>query len=257
MGLLFVATMLVVTISGVFYMVSTGSKGMMDKAKKALTYGLTAFVIGMGCWLLINIIMTMVGFQNPTGGNWWEFTCDTTQTQGATPSTISTGTNATGNQQAPGDYKPSACADGAVKNAQALQDKTIYDQGKTTGLRGKQDSNGYWHLDCSAFVNKAWQDAGLKSPGNSTSDMKSSYTITQSNRNSAGPGDLLVIPGQHVVMCVDAGCNQVIHSSGTGVNVKVSNGDYYIAQGAGVIRAADYGGSTCKTAMLNVLFAKI
>jgi hypothetical protein len=92
MGLLFVTTMLVITISGVFYMVSTGSKTMMDKAKKALTYALTAFVIGMGCWLLINIIMTMVGFQNPTGGNWWEFTCDTTQTQGATPSTVSTGT---------------------------------------------------------------------------------------------------------------------------------------------------------------------
>jgi hypothetical protein len=254
MGLLFIATMLVITISGVFYMVSTGSKGMMDKAKKALTYALTAFVLGMGCWLVVNIIMLMVGFQNPTGGNWWEFTCDTTQTQGAVVSGGGTAGTGTGGGTAPGDYKPSPCADGAVKNAQALQDKTIYDQGS---LRGQQDSNGYWHLDCSAFVNKAWQDAGLQSPGGNTKAMKSSYTITSENRSSAGPGDLLLIPNQHVVMCVDVGCHQVIHSSGTGVNVKVSNGDYYISKGAGVIKAADYGGSSCKTAMLIVLFAKI
>lgn len=80
--LLFIATMLAVTVSGVFYMVSTGNKGLIDAAKKGLTYSLMAFVVGMGSWIIINTIMVGFGFQHPYGGRWWEFTCDTTPAQG-------------------------------------------------------------------------------------------------------------------------------------------------------------------------------
>ncbi|MDI6777782.1 MAG: pilin [Patescibacteria group bacterium] len=85
-GLLFVATMLAITVAGVFYMVSAGSKALTETAKKSLTYALTAFVIGMGAWIIINTIMVGLGFRHPYGGNWWEFTCDTSPSKGPTGS---------------------------------------------------------------------------------------------------------------------------------------------------------------------------
>lgn len=90
--LLFVATMLALTVSGVFYMISSGSKTLTEMAKKALTYSLTAFVIGMGAWILINTVMMALGYQHPYGGRWWEFTCDTTQSAGP----VSSGRTITG-----------------------------------------------------------------------------------------------------------------------------------------------------------------
>lgn len=81
-GLLFVATMLAVTVAGVFYMISAGSKTLTETAKKSLTYALMAFVIGMGAWIIVNTIMVGLGFKHPYGGNWWEFTCDTSKSQG-------------------------------------------------------------------------------------------------------------------------------------------------------------------------------
>lgn len=97
--LLFVATMLAITVSGVFYMVSAGSKTLTEMAKKALTYSLTAFVIGMAGWILINTVMTALGYKHPYGGSWWQFTCDTSKASPAGGGAGSSNPNWSGGQQ--------------------------------------------------------------------------------------------------------------------------------------------------------------
>lgn len=84
---LFPATVLVIVVAGIMYMVSSGNKGMIDKAKSAFTYALTALILALVAWLLINATLNALGFKN--AGNWWNFTCDTTQTTG--PGTLGTG----------------------------------------------------------------------------------------------------------------------------------------------------------------------
>jgi hypothetical protein len=71
---------LTIVISGIFYMISTGNKGLIDKAKTALTYSLTGAVIALTAWLLVNAILHAVGYKSV--GSWSSFTCDTTQTSG-------------------------------------------------------------------------------------------------------------------------------------------------------------------------------
>lgn len=224
MGLLFSVTMLVITISGVFYMVSTGSKGMMDKAKKALTYALTAFVIGMGCWLLINIIMTMVGFQNPTGGNWWEFTCDTTQTRGAV---FGPGVG-TGSSGGTGNTGGTGCA-AVVANINSMSGWT-YTQGSS------RMSDGYG--DCSSTTSRAYTNAGCKDPGQSTS-VQYSHASGFSGAESLKAGDALVRPG-HVGICLVDGCAQIMGAS-TASGIHPSSGSSMINDpNIKVIKVSDY-----------------
>lgn len=99
--ILLAATTLVVVVAGIIYMVSSGSKGMIDKAKSALTYALTAMILALTAWLIINATLNALGFRN--AGSWYNFTCDTTQTQGPTggtgggtlPGTVRSGTTNT------------------------------------------------------------------------------------------------------------------------------------------------------------------
>jgi hypothetical protein len=91
LGLLITATLLAIVGAGVFYMVSTGNKGMMDTAKQALTYALTAFALGLGSWLIVTMILTALGFNN--AGNWWNFSCDATQSKGASSVANNVGTS--------------------------------------------------------------------------------------------------------------------------------------------------------------------
>ena len=97
--LLLVATTLVVVVAGVMYMVSSGNKGMLDKAKAALTYAITAMILALVAWLIINTTLNALGYNN--AGNWWTFTCDTTQ---SAPQ-ASTGA---GGSTLPGNTPPSA-----------------------------------------------------------------------------------------------------------------------------------------------------
>src|SRR4030042_3657319 len=127
--LLFVATMMAITISGVFYMVSTGNKKVIEMAQSALTYALMAFVIGMGSWIIINTIMVGLGFKHPYGGNWWEFTCDTSKSAGPTGS--STNPNWAGGKAPSGNAgtcggmnvakKPNQCKDTSSQLAGVLE----------------------------------------------------------------------------------------------------------------------------------------
>lgn len=101
MGLLFIATVVTITVAGVFYMVSSGNKAMISKAKQAITYALAAFLIGMGCWLMVNVIMTMFGFKNQS---WWQFKCDTSSAWGS-------GSGTDGKKKCSGQCKASCGSD--------------------------------------------------------------------------------------------------------------------------------------------------
>jgi hypothetical protein len=78
-------TILVVVIAGIMYMVSSGNKGLLERAKSALMYAITAMVLALLAWLIINTVLNALGYNK--SGSWWTFTCDTTQTQGPTGGT--------------------------------------------------------------------------------------------------------------------------------------------------------------------------
>ena len=82
LSLLLAATTLVIVVAGVMYMVSSGAKGMIEKAKSAFTYALTAMILALLAWLIINTVLNALGYNK--SGSWWTFSCDTTQTQGPT-----------------------------------------------------------------------------------------------------------------------------------------------------------------------------
>jgi hypothetical protein len=103
--LLLVATTLIVVVAGVMYMVSSGDKGMIDKAKSALTYALTAMILGLTAWLIINATLNALGYNK--SGSWYNFTCDTAQTQGPTGGTGTGTLPGTGTGTGSGSYKAS------------------------------------------------------------------------------------------------------------------------------------------------------
>jgi hypothetical protein len=225
LGLLFIATMLVITVSGVFYMISTGSKGMIEKAKKALTYSLTAFVIGMGSWLFVNIVMQMVGYKHPTGGNWWQFTCDTTQTRG--PAVTSAGPTQSSGNNGTGNLNGKGC-DGVVQNIQAMNGWT-YTQGSN------RMSDGYG--DCSSTTSRAYTAAGCQNPGGNTNEMYGKAS-EMGDPSTLKAGDALVRLG-HVGICLTNGCDQIMGAS-TAAGIHPSSGSSMInTSGIRVIRAAD------------------
>ena len=76
LAILLAATTLVVVVAGVMYMVSSGDKGMIEKAKSALTYALTAMILALTAWLIINATLSALGYTKVS--NWWTFSCDTT-----------------------------------------------------------------------------------------------------------------------------------------------------------------------------------
>lgn len=99
LSLLLAATTLVIVVAGVMYMVSSGAKGMIEKAKSALTYALTAMILALLAWLIINTVLNALGYNK--SGSWWTFTCDTVQTVG--PTTMgSGGATLPGNTPTPG-----------------------------------------------------------------------------------------------------------------------------------------------------------
>ncbi|HLM84350.1 MAG TPA: hypothetical protein VK254_04065 [Candidatus Bathyarchaeia archaeon] len=75
--ILLVATTVVIVVAGVMYMISSGDKGMLDKAKSALTYALTTIILALLAWLIINTVLNALGYNK--SGSWWNFSCDTTQ----------------------------------------------------------------------------------------------------------------------------------------------------------------------------------
>lgn len=214
---LFAATMLVVVIAGIMYLVSSGNKTMMDKAKSALTYAITAVVIALLAWLVINAILNAFGFRHPLGGKWYEFTCDTSQSlpQQTTNSGTATLPGASGSQTGKGGGISGKGSDIQVpqdgsKLAATLEKYkgTIYEWGKNY-----VDSNGVLHTDCSGFVYNVYKEAfGIELPRHSSDQGNQPFNYSQLTN-----GTILESNG-HVGIYYNG---SVYHNSGKGRDVKV------------------------------------
>lgn len=223
LALLLAATTLVIVVAGVMYMVSAGSKGMIEKAKSAFTYALTAMILGLTAWLIINATLSALGYTKV--GNWWTFTCNTTQTKGPTGGTgggtlpANTGTGNTGG---------TGC--GAVVNNINSMNGWTYSQGSDRMSPGVGD--------CSSTTERAYTNAGCKDPGGNTSAMYS-HASQFSGAGNLKAGDALVRQG-HVGICLVDGCAQIMGASTAG-GIHPSSGSSMINDpNIRVIKASDY-----------------
>jgi hypothetical protein len=73
MTLLVIVATLFIIIAGIAYMVSGGSKSLMEWAKKALMYALIGFVLYLASWIIVSSILSAMGY-NRTG--WSTFDCE-------------------------------------------------------------------------------------------------------------------------------------------------------------------------------------
>ena len=206
---LFPATVLVIVIAGIMYMVSSGNKGLIEKAKTAFTYALAALVLALTAWLLINATLHALGYKNV--GNWWTYTCDTTQSKDA-------GTLGPGGSTLPGS--------GSQSGAGGVLGNTIYEYGQKY-----YDSNGVLHTDCSGYAEERRIAAGLGDPGRDTATQMANATAF--DQGQLREGSLIFSSssqspsGRHVA--VYNGDRTVSHNSGSGVNVVTVPLDQYLS----------------------------
>lgn len=216
------ATILVIVIAGVMYMVSSGNKGMIDKAKSALTYALTAMVLALIAWLVINATLNALGFKN--AGSWYNFTCDTTQTQGPT--------GGTGGGTLPGNIGSGKGGGitGKGSDIQVPQDGSnlaqVLEKEKSAvyvygGNSDSRNANGNLNTDCSGWVNAVYKEAyGIDIPRGSGEQTNQAFNYSQLVN-----GTILGSPG-HVGVYYNG---SVYNNSKTGADVRVVNLDQYLS----------------------------
>jgi hypothetical protein len=74
LGLIIVAAAtLFIIIAGMLYMFSSGSKNLMELAKKAFITCLTGFLLYHFSWLVVDAILKATGYNKVT--SWWQFDC--------------------------------------------------------------------------------------------------------------------------------------------------------------------------------------
>lgn len=222
MGLLFVATMFFVTLNGALMMVSAGSQKIIGQVKTALGYCWKGFLLFLICWVIITAILKTLGYRQLD--NWWQFECDTTQTEGPAP------TKTDDKEKGRGEFTGKGCR-GIVANAEQMEGWT-YSQ-------PNRNQNGY--SDCSSLVRRTYEAAGCTSPGNTTADMYPKATEI-GDRSSLRAGDAIIYPG-HVMICKDDGCNQIIHASSGAGRVLTSNSSWAFRKYGNtlrVLRASNY-----------------
>lgn len=216
---LFPATVLVIVIAGIMYMVSSGNKGMLEKAKTAFTYSLAALVLALTAWLIINATLNALGFKN--AGSWYNFTCDTTQSKDA-------GTTGVGGATLPGSSGiPSgsgSAGTGVVSSgnktldqlAQYMKENTVYNSNRAGWV------NGTFYGDCSSFTQEFWKEAYGVDPGGST-PVQLAGAEKNVDMSTLKPGDLLITSGggpngMHSVIYMGNG--MVLENVGTGKDVR-------------------------------------
>lgn len=89
-GVLIALSLFGIFVSGVLYIVSSGSEQLTGQAKKFLAASLTGFAIFLMAWLIVNVVMWILAFNvssiGITGGDsWYKFTCTNTYPTSATP----------------------------------------------------------------------------------------------------------------------------------------------------------------------------
>jgi cell wall-associated NlpC family hydrolase len=242
--LLLAASTMVIVVAGVMYMVSSGDKGMIDKAKSALTYALTAIILALVAWLIINATLHALGYKNV--GNWYTFTCDTTQTPppaqnssgGATLPASGGSSGSTGTGGAGGKISGTGVVSSGQMTADQffaqMRESSIYVNRRAGAQTGW--INGKYYNDCSGSVQE-WAKRGFGyDPGGSTSEMMENAQSYQ-GVNSLNVGDSLVANGSagptgHALIYIGNG--MVMGNSGVGKNVRISPITNYTV--AGVIK---------------------
>jgi cell wall-associated NlpC family hydrolase len=221
------AAILVIIIAGVMYIVSSGSKGLIEKAKSAFVYALTALVLALLAWLLINATLHALGYTN--AGNWYTFTCDTTQstgsgTTGAGGATLPPSGGGTGAGTGKGGGISGKGSDINVpqdgsKLAQILEKEkgAIYVWGKDA-----INADGTLITDCSGWTKDVWKETyGVDIPRYSGDQGNQAFNYSQLTN-----GTILESPG-HVGIYYNG---SVYHNSGSGRDVRVVNLDNYLSQ---------------------------
>ncbi|MCX6766796.1 MAG: hypothetical protein NT170_03400 [Candidatus Moranbacteria bacterium] len=175
LSLLLAATTLVIVVAGVMYMVSSGAKGMIEKAKSALTYALTAMILGLLAWLIINATLNALGFKN--AGSWYNFTCDTEQTKGPTSmggggATLPGTTPGGGAAPGTGSYK--ASGDISPKAQEVINNYMNTQVGKNYG----------GDVHCYSTTDAAYTLSGLQ-------DLGGQWKVWDKDPNSIKPGDAM------------------------------------------------------------------
>jgi hypothetical protein len=237
LGLLLAATTLVIVVAGVMYMVSSGAKGMIDKAKSALTYALTAMILGLLAWLIINTVLNALGFNN--AGSWWTFTCDTVQTQG--PTTMGSGGATLPGNSGTGTGGKSGSGVGSYKSSGTLDPKTqkVIDMYIDTQCDKKYGGA----VNCYSTTSAAYTLAGLPSLDN----LGSMWQKWDGDINSIKPGDVIQIPNVHTALVLENGYTSLapnpgvigIYPDGVNKNIIRSGGNLRIIHIADVV--AKYG----------------
>jgi cell wall-associated NlpC family hydrolase len=223
---LLAATTLVAVVAGVMYMVSSGDKGMIDKAKSALTYALTAMILALTAWLIINATLTALGYTKVD--NRYTFTCDTTQTKGATggssATTAATATTATKATGSGGKITGTGMVTSGEKTlaqvAADLKEKTVYVDKLKSSKVGWVD--GVFYGDCSSWAQEFYKEAYGIDPGGTTTQMKENANGS-TDRSTLTAGDLLIVNGSHgngTHAVIYLGDDSVVGNSTQGVNVK-------------------------------------
>jgi hypothetical protein len=66
-----IAATLSIIFAGFLYVFAAGNTGLTDKARKMITYTLTGFAIIFISWIIVDAILSSLGYINPLGGDWY------------------------------------------------------------------------------------------------------------------------------------------------------------------------------------------
>lgn len=77
MGLVVLISILALVVAGLIYVKTAGDSSLITAAKQNVNKILYGFVIVFVAWAIINLVMVLLGFNDPIGdGSWKIFTCD-------------------------------------------------------------------------------------------------------------------------------------------------------------------------------------
>jgi hypothetical protein len=80
LSLFVIVAILVITVGGVLYIVSSGNASIKEKGKKTIQHALTAFGLLLLGWLIVYTALNFLAAKSEflgNGNNWFEFDCDT------------------------------------------------------------------------------------------------------------------------------------------------------------------------------------
>jgi hypothetical protein len=83
-ALLTVAIILGIIIAGLSYMVSGVFPKVLTFAKSVIGSTMKGAILALIAWIIINGIMSIVGYKHPLGGKWYQFDCSSATNQIAT-----------------------------------------------------------------------------------------------------------------------------------------------------------------------------